>query len=72
MVMGLDRKGATYKLIHTITDLYSDEPTIKIFLKKNRFTLFRYLDSPIIAKACNVAEHHFSVRSELFKRGFKT
>jgi len=39
MVMGLDRKDATYKLIHIVNDLYSDEPIIKRFLKflnKNR------------------------------------
>jgi len=75
MVMGLDRKDAIYKLIHIITDLYSDEPIIKRFLKflkKNRFTVFRYLDDPMVNKTNNVAEHHFSVRSDLFKRRFKT
>lgn len=75
MISGLDRKDAAERILEAIGDLYADEPIIKRFmkfLKKNRFTVFRYLDDPMVNKTNNVAEHHFSVRSELFKKRFKT
>jgi hypothetical protein len=75
MISGLDRKDAAERILEVIDDLYADEPIIKRFmkfLKKNRFTVFRYLDDLMVNKTNNVAEHHFSVRSELFKKRFKT
>lgn len=68
-------KEATFALLDLVRDLYSGNPIIGKFLKdvrKNRREVFRYLDDPNVSKTNNVAEHHFSLRSELLKRRFKT
>lgn len=75
MVTGKSGKDATFALLDLVRDLYSDDPIIRRFLKdlrKNRREIFRYLDDPKVEKTNNVAEHHFSMRSELLKKRFKT
>ncbi len=42
------------------------------YINRNRKEVFRYLDDANVNKTNNVAEHHFSVRSELLKNRFKT
>lgn len=75
IVSGKSENEATFALLDLVRDLYSGDPIIGRFLKdlkKNRREIFRYLDDPNVNKTNNVAEHHFSVRSELLKRRFKT
>ncbi len=75
MISGKSEKEDTFIILDTVRDLYSDDPVIRRFLRfvrRNKTEIFRYLDDPIVNKTNNVAEHHFSVRSELLKRRFKT
>ena len=75
MIRGKSEKDATFILLSVVRDLYSDDPIIGKFLRfmrKNRTVIFRYLEDPKVNKTNNVAEHHFSMRSELLKRRFKT
>lgn len=74
IVSGKSEKDATFALLDLVRDPYSDDPIVGRFLKdlrKNR-GIFRYLDDPIVDKTNNVAEHHFSIRSELLRKRFKT
>jgi hypothetical protein len=41
-------------------------------LRRKRREIFQYLGYSNAGKTNNVAEHHFSIRSELLKRRFKT
>ena len=75
IVMGKSEKEATFALLELVRDLYSDDPIIRRFLRdlrKHRREIFRYLDDPNVEKTNNVAEHHFSIRSEILKNRFKT
>ena len=71
----MSEKESTFRILQLIRDLYSGNRIIRKFLKnidRNRKSVFLYLDDPMIHKTNNVAEHHFSVRSELLKNRFKT
>ncbi len=75
--MAKDRseKETTSILLSIIRDQYSDDPIIGkffLFTRKNRKTTFRYLEDPKVYKINNVAEQHFSIRSDLLKKRFKT
>ena len=75
MISVKSEKEATFFLLSTVRDLYSDDPIIGKFLRnrrKNRIEIFMYLEDPKANKTNNAAEHHFSMRSELLKRRFKT
>ena len=75
IVSGKSENEAIFALLDLVLDLYSGDPIIGRFLKdlkKNMREIFRYLDDPNVNKTNNVAEHHFSVRSELLKRRYKT
>ncbi len=75
IVKGKSEKDATFALFDLIRDLYSGDPIIGNFLKfinGNRKEVFRYLEDSKVNKTNNVAEHHFSLRSELLKKRFKT
>jgi len=75
MISGLPEKNATFRILDLVRDLYSDDPIIGQFIRflgKNRKVVFRYLEDPMVNKTNNVAEHHFSMRSELLKKRFKT
>ena len=72
---GMSEKESTFRILQLIRDLYSGNRIIRKFLKnidRNRKSVFLYPDEPVIHKTNNVAEHHFSVRSELLKNRFKT
>ncbi len=75
MVSGMPEKEATFRILELVRDLYSGDPIIGKFLgflRSNRRQVFRYLEDDKVQKTNNVSEHHFSMRSELLKRRFKT
>ncbi|MCL4329320.1 MAG: IS66 family transposase [Candidatus Thermoplasmatota archaeon] len=75
MVSGLHEKEATSGILELVRDLYSGDPIMGKFLdflRRNRGEVFRYLEDDRVQMTNNVAEHHFSMRSELMKRRFKT
>lgn len=62
-------------VITTNLDDDSGDPIIAKFLKQvreDRKEVFRYLYDPMVKRTTNVAEQHFSMRTELLKRRFKT
>ncbi len=75
IISGKSEKEDTFIIMDTVRYLYSRDPIIGEslrFVRRNRTQIFRYLVDPDMNKTNNVAEHHFSVRSELLKRRFKT
>lgn len=75
IVSGLFEKEATLRILQLVRDLYSGDPIIGKFLKtlrKNRREVFQYLEDDMLQKTNNVSEHHFSKRSELLRKRFKT
>ncbi len=68
-------KDATLWILRPVRDLYSGDPIIGKFLKtprKNRMGVFRYLEDDMVQKTNKASENHFSKRSELLKKRFKT
>ncbi len=62
-------------LLPTIRRLYGTDGTVDRFIRlpdEQRGEFFLYLDDPLVVKTSNMAERHFSMNSELFKRKFKT
>ena len=75
MISGMSAKDATFRILDLARDLYSGDPIIGkflLFLRKNRRQVFRYLEDKNVQKMNKVSEHHFSMRSELLKKRFKT
>ncbi len=53
----------------------SDDPIIgkfPSFVRENRKIIFRFLEDTSVNRTNNVAEHHFSMRSDLLKGRFRT
>ena len=75
MISGMSVKDATFRILDLVRDLHSGDPIIGkflVFIRKNRRQVFRYLEDENVQKTNNVSEHHFSMRSELLKKRFKT
>ena len=74
MMSGLSEKNTKFRILDLVHDLYSGDPIVGKFLRflrKNRAVIFRYLEDPLVNKTNNVAEHHFSLRSDILKRMFR-
>ena len=75
LIAGKNETDTVDIMLEKINSLYGYDSIISnflSFLKRNRKEVFLYLQDPMVEKASDIAEQHFSIQSWLFKHRFKT